>query len=230
MTAFSISRHSEPPGPGALDRIHRFRSILACSFRQWIALLSLLFFGMAMPFVFPAHAHGEQERSAAPLPVDGQGHALPRFSAMAGDFELSGVLQPAASGRQTRELLLHLQPRDGSPLAATADAARLDVMLDDLALQARAHGGGRYSLILPPLGLSGQVALQVRISQGDLNETVTASLNLNEDAAAAAEAAEAAKKSRGPSRQVLLAGLLTLVIFFVGALLSWREHRGRKRK
>ncbi|KYC28862.1 conserved exported protein of unknown function [Sterolibacterium denitrificans] len=187
--------------------------------------MSLLFFGPAMLFVFPAHAHGGQEKSAASVPADAQAHALPRFSAMAGDFELSGVLQPAEPGRRTRELQLHLQPRNGAG-SLDADAARLEVVLDDLALQARANGGGNYSLILP-VGLSGQVALQVRISQGGLNETVTASLNLDEDAA---EAAEAAKKSRGPSRQVLLAGLLTLVIFFIGALLSWREHRGRKRK
>lgn len=211
----------------------------------WLALLLWLF---AVPLA-QASSAAQQAREQA------QNQGLPHFSVVAdglpGLERVLGVLQPAKKGHRTRDLLLYpihshpvehtdtadTTPHTGSESASAAQALKLSVSLSGLNYVARAEADEAYRVTLPVSpadekvisGLSGQagaMALQIHLSQGELQETLAATLNL--DQVAAVEAA-AEQPRRGPLPQVWLGGLATLLIFFFTIWQGFREQRGRKK-
>jgi hypothetical protein len=198
-------------------------------------LLSLL---LSLPVI----GHAQAQETADVLLQQAEARGLPHFSvaAPALDLTLLGVLQAAKAGHRTRELLLY-PVRNPAAAHATAqtETAPLEiaVALNELSYPARANDAGGYGVMFPlsPANekvisglssLGGSITLRISLQQAGLSETVMAKLDL--DPVAAVEAA-ADKPRRGPSLDIWLGGLTTLVLFLLSAWQAWREHKHKRR-
>jgi len=109
----------------------------------------------------PGHDHGE----AAP---QAQGTALPRFVGVSEDLEMVGIV----NGKQ---LTIYLDRfKDNSPV----NDAHIEIDIAGNTYKAEKHGEGEYAVTLKDMLKPGVLAITATIQAGQLNDLLTAELDL----------------------------------------------------
>ncbi|MDR2032176.1 MAG: hypothetical protein LBP86_08000 [Azoarcus sp.] len=145
-------------------------------------------------------------------PPSAEVRTLPRFAATSERFELVGVFDGAS-------LTLYLDRHaDNAPVGD----ARIALRIGEMAVSAEAHGAGEFRAEWPMTPAPGEYRVIATVMAGGQTDTLTADLDIHEEAHAA-DATQTALAARPWTSPAALAGLCAAVLGL--AVAGWRLRR-----